>query len=57
MRVMSIAAKRLFFSPNCSGVNAKLKIIFKINGSATKSAISFLHNIRNTLPKEKIMMI
>ncbi len=34
------------------GVKEKLKIKFKIKGSATKNGICFLINIQKTLPKE-----
>jgi len=32
---ISTAAKRLFFSPNCKGVKAKLKSRFRIKGRTT----------------------
>ena len=49
---ISIAANRLFFSPNCNGVKDKLKIIFNRKGKKTMNGIVFCKNISNTFPKE-----
>ena len=49
---ISIAAKKLFFNPNCKGVKAKLKIRLRIKGKTTIKAISFFIPIRNTFPKD-----
>lgn len=40
-KTMSIDARLRFFKPNCIGVNAKLKIKFKINGNKTKNGTCF----------------
>lgn len=50
---MSMAARRLFFNPNCSGVKAKLKIRLRINGKTIINGICFCHVIKNTLPKDR----
>jgi hypothetical protein len=44
-KITSIDASQLFFSPNCKGVKAKLKIRLKINGKIIMRPISFLKNI------------
>lgn len=49
---ISIAASQLFLSPNCSGVNAKLKIKLKRNGIATANGSCFCHAKNNTFPND-----
>lgn len=40
-REISNAANKLFFKPNCIGVNIRLKNMFNIKGKATIKDISF----------------
>lgn len=47
---ISIADRKLFFKPNCKGVNIKLKIKFNKKGKATINGISLFNAIRKTLP-------
>jgi hypothetical protein len=54
-RRMSIAANVLFLRPNWSGVNMRLKTIFKMNGNATMRGISFLNAMKKTFPKEMVI--
>jgi hypothetical protein len=53
---MSAHARRLFFSLNCIGVNARLKIRFNIKGNAMIQAISPLNHFAKTLIKEIVIM-
>jgi hypothetical protein len=52
-----MAASRLFFNPNCKGVNKKLKIRLRIKGRAIIKGILFWNNIINTLPKDIVIKI
>jgi len=54
---MSMAANKLFFTPNCKGVNAKLKIRLRIKGRTTIKATSFFQPIKNTLPNDMMIKI
>lgn len=56
-RRISIAANKLFFSPNCKGVKAKLKIRLRIKGKTIIKAISFFQPIKNTFPNEMAIKI
>jgi len=49
---MSIVARILFCSLNCSHEKAKLKMRLRRKGKAMMKAISFLHARKNTFPKE-----
>lgn len=52
IKIISIDANKLFLSPNCKGVKARLKTILSKNGNATIKAISFFQVIKKTFPNE-----
>ena len=57
MRVINInrisrPANKLFFSPNCSEVKDKLKIMLRIKGSATINGTCSCQVITNIFPNE-----
>jgi hypothetical protein len=54
---ISIAAKRLFLSPNCNGVNATLKSKLRIKGRTTKKGRLPLKYKYATYPKEIAMIV
>jgi hypothetical protein len=49
---ISIAASKLLFNPNWSGVKAALKIKFKAKGSTMIKGIFLLKASKKTFPKE-----
>ena len=55
--IISTEASKLFLSPNCSGVKAKLNKRFRINGKATQKVICFCQAMINTFPKEMVIRI
>jgi hypothetical protein len=52
MSSISIAANRLFCSPNCRGVKAKLKSRFRIKGNKTQNGMTPFMYEYTTYPKE-----
>jgi hypothetical protein len=55
-KIISTLARKLLRNPNCSGVNKRLKIIFKKNGSATRNGSCPRSAARNTHPKVIMIM-